>query len=347
MRLVKRTALAAWMAALIALTLGILPGQAQVPVVVRIFPASAQVAAGGTVDVAVEVVDVQELYGFDVTVTFDPQVVEVVDADSSTPGIQVSQGVFLDPGFSVVNTADNAAGSVHFLTTQLNPSVAKSGTGALIVIKLRGKKAGASSALTVTDAQLARRDGFMIPATLSAGQIAVVSGGGSTNTPMPTQGAGTPMATTTPEPTALPTATLEPTGVPATATATVAASPTATSALPDVTATPMPMASLTPTPEAPAVTATRTAAPASATLAATPVPAAGPTAASILAAALSATPGSAVTVAAKATESPQGSPAAGESGINPWIAIGAGLATVALGAAAFALWAVKRRSAPR
>ena len=344
MRFVKRIALSAWVAALVVLTLGILPGQAQTPAVVRIAPASAQVAVGGTVDVAVEVVGVQELYGFDVTVTFDPQVVEVVDANPSTPGIQVAQGLFLEAGFAVVNTADNTAGSVHFLTTQLNPSPAKSGTGSLIVIKLRGKKAGATSALTVSDAQLARRDGFMIASTTAPGAITVTTGGGATNTPMPTQGAGTPMATATPPPTA-PPPTATPTHVPATATS-VAASRTATLTPPDATATTVP--SMTSVPEAPAATTTATAMRTSATPPpATRAPTVGPTAVAPTMAAPSITPEPAATPVAEATEGLQGNAASGEEGVNPWIALGAGLATVALGAGAFALWLARRRSAPR
>ncbi len=199
-----------------------------------------------------------ELYGFDVTVTFDPQVVEVVDADPNLPGVQVAQGLFLDPGFAVINTADNTAGSAHFVMTQLNPSEAKSGTGSLIVVKLLGKQAGTSSALTVENPQLARRDGFMIPATPASGQVDVIAGGGPTSTSMPTQGAGTPMATTTPEPTTLPgTATPKPTALPATAT-TAVGSPTPTRTdLPTAKATPLP--SRTPAPDATmAATATAT-----------------------------------------------------------------------------------------
>lgn len=221
MRLNVQSRLACGLAALIAwLMIG--PVQAQtpaVPVVVRIAPASVQVAAGETVDVAVEVVDVVDLYAFDVTVTFDPQVVEVVDADPNLPGVQVAQGLFLDPGFAVINAADNTAGSAHFVMTQLNPSGAKSGTGSLVVVKLLGKQVGASSPLTVEDPELARRDGSAIPATPESGQVDVIAAGGPTSTPMPTQGAGTPMATTTPEPTTLPsTATPQPTALPATAT---------------------------------------------------------------------------------------------------------------------------------
>jgi len=189
------------------------------PVVVRLGSAELRVAAGQTVDVALEVVDVEGLYAFDVTLTFDPDVVEVVDADPALPGVQVGQGTFLDSGFSVINAADNEAGIVQFVTTQLNPSEPKSGSGSLIVIRLRGKQPGASSPLTLAAPQLSRRDGSAIQATGSSGRVDVVTDTGPTNTPIPTQGAGTPMATLTPGRTvAAPTATPSPTSVPATIT---------------------------------------------------------------------------------------------------------------------------------
>jgi hypothetical protein len=327
------------MAVLVALTLMPLPGQAQTPApaAVRMAPASAQVAAGETVDVAVEVVDVQNLYGFDVTVTFDPQVVEVVDADPNLAGVQVAQGLFLDPGFAVINAADNAAGSAHFVMTQLNPSEPKSGTGSLIVVKLRGKVAGASSTLTLANPQLARRDGFMIPATATAGQITVISAGGPTSTPMPTQGAGTPMAPITPGPSI----------VPATA---VAGSPTAApTGLPAAAATAVP--SRTPvTAASPAAAATATAVPASATplRVASPTLTSGPSPSHTVAPLASVTPELAATLVAQVpTREDDRSPvsaAPGQASVAPWIAIGAGL--LAIGTAAVALW-LRRRSASR
>jgi hypothetical protein len=314
------------------------------PVVVRIAPASVQVGAGETVDVAVEAVDVQELYGFDVTVTFDPQVVEVVDADPNLPDIQVALGQFLEAGFAVINTADNTAGSAHLVMTQLNPSLPKSGTGALIVIKLRGKRAGTSSPLTVVNPQLARRDGYMIPASGAAGQVTVVSAAGPTSTPMPTQGAGTPMAPVTPEPTMVaPTA--EPTTVPATATAVAGVPAVAPTTVPTATATTVP----TRTP-APAASATATAVPASLT-----PPPPSPTAASVasptvaLAALPSVTPGPAAKSTAPAPtsagESPTASATPGEARRSSWIPVGEGL--LAAGVVALALWLLRRRSASR
>ena len=206
------------------------------PVEVRVAPSTIQAARGGQIEIAVEVVEVQDLYGFDVILTFDPAVVQVVDADPLLDGVQVSLGTLLEPGFAVRNTADNAAGRLQFAMTQLNPSEAKSGTGTLIVVKFEGQQVDASAPLTLEKAQLAQRDGIEIPSELVAGQVIVGSApAGPTNTPLPTQPAGSPVPTLGPMVTgALPTE-----APPADTPVAPADTPLATSP-PAPTATPIP-----------------------------------------------------------------------------------------------------------
>ncbi len=200
-----------------------LPGQAQgtQPVEVRVAPATLQVAVNQTANVAVEVRDVTGLYGADIALSFNPTAVEVVDADANTAGVQVALGTFLDAGFTLRNTADNAAGTVRFALTQLNPSEAKSGSGVIIVIPLRGKQIGAGTPLTLTSVQLAQRDGTKLATTLVSGQIEVVAtAAGPTATPIPTQAPGTTMPTAT--------RTAPPAARPPTSQAPLAEAPTAT-----------------------------------------------------------------------------------------------------------------------
>lgn len=166
------------------------------PVVVRTAPAAAQVGVGQTVDLAIEVVSVQGIYGFDVMLSFDPNAVEVVDSDPNLPGVQVALGTFMDPGFMIINQADNAAGSLRVAMTQLNPSKAKSGTGNLVVVRFKGKQANINSEITLTSVKIVQSDGVKIPNSPISGQIQVMQDiPGPTNTGIPTRGAGTPMPT--------------------------------------------------------------------------------------------------------------------------------------------------------
>ncbi|MBN2551068.1 MAG: hypothetical protein JXB15_18040 [Anaerolineales bacterium] len=202
------------------------------PVTVRVSPATILVALNQSVDLAIEVVNVQAMYGFDIQLTFDPAVVEVVDANPDLDGVQIALGAFMDPGFAIINRADNTAGTLQFVMTQLNPSEAKTGTGNLVVVKFKGKQSGKTSPVTLVKVDIAQRDGTKLPTALVSGQISVVaSPPGPTNTNVPTQGPGTPMPTltnTSPPPnTAAPTNTRPP-ATPRPTNTRSAAQPTAT-----------------------------------------------------------------------------------------------------------------------
>jgi hypothetical protein len=197
-------------------------------VVLRFVPSTLQAAVGETFDVAIEVQDVAGLYGFDVAVGFDPAVLEVVDLDPDLEGIQGALGLFLDPGFVIINQADNDLGQLRLAMTQLNPSEARSGAGNLLVIRFRTRQAGQTPLLLLAG-QLAQRDGTTFLPQLVNGQLTVTMAGVplATTTPIPAQLAGTPLPTMTPVAPAA-TATPRPTLTPSAAMPTTEATPTPT-----------------------------------------------------------------------------------------------------------------------
>src|SRR5690606_3340532 len=88
----------------------------------RVAPSTLTLGVGERVDIVVEVVDVQALYAFDVQLSFDPAVIEVIDADPALPETQISFGTFLDTGLVARNRVDPNEGTIHFAMTQLRPS---------------------------------------------------------------------------------------------------------------------------------------------------------------------------------------------------------------------------------
>lgn len=131
---------------------------------ITLAPASPVIAGCAAVDVEIRINDVAGLYGADVWLAFDPAVLEVVDADSSTGGVQITDGGFLAPPlFYLALSADNTAGTMHYAATQLNPTPAVDGSGVLARVKFRAKSAG-SSALHFTYTMLSDRNGVQIPA---------------------------------------------------------------------------------------------------------------------------------------------------------------------------------------
>jgi len=133
-------------------------------------PAPATINPGETLIVAVGVNNVSNLYGVDIRLSFDPAKLEVVDADPLRSGIQVTDGNFLTDTFAVYREADNTAGTIKYVVTQVNPTPERSGSGVLFYVSLRGKSAGTTT-LHFTQVDLATRDGQSIDATSQDGTV--------------------------------------------------------------------------------------------------------------------------------------------------------------------------------
>lgn len=177
------------------------PGIAQsnIPAVLCIQPEQAELALNQTIDVAIQVKETIDLYGVDLLLTYDPQAVQVVDMDPVLEGFQVQLGTFLDPGFVIVNIADNGLGRLRFAMTQLNPSEPKSGSGTLMVVRFQGIAIKENTAISLVSAKLANPYGTYIEIeSVENGRLSVVSEiQGPTNTPIPAQPAGTPLPAAT------------------------------------------------------------------------------------------------------------------------------------------------------
>jgi len=237
-------------------------------------PASALVGEGQTAAVEVRVENVQDLYGLDIRIGFDPAVVEVVDADATQAGVQVRPGDLLSVDFMIRNTADNAQGTIWYALTQLNPSQPVSGSGVAFVIVFKGKQRGATSALTITYQKMATRTGEAIPADVANGEIRVVEPSQAPATPTP---APPPPQPTVPMPTPTPETTLPAQPTQAQPTAQPTAAPTQPAPTSRPSDTPIPTAPAQPT-LAPAATIAPTLAPTAAPTAYAEPTAAQPTA---------------------------------------------------------------------
>lgn len=187
--------------------------QAQGPATVRVFPAEARIDVGAITTLTLRVEDIAELYGADLRIGFDPAIVEVVDSDPTRDGTQIQlEDGFLDPGFVIQDSADNAAGLIWYATTQLNPQPPAEGSGVLAYAVLRGV-AGGDAGLRIDFHKLTRRDGTTIDTRAEASPLQVV---GAPPPPSPTAPGSSPTAST-PSP-ATPTGSATPDGGEATPT---------------------------------------------------------------------------------------------------------------------------------
>ena len=144
--------------------------------VVRPEPLALDIAPGqvATVDILLE--DASDVYGIDVRAHFDPAVIEIIDADAGKDGIQMKPGGFPKPEFLVRNTADNGAGTLNYVTTQISPTLPATGAGVVFSVQLRAKAAGETS-LTLDSVEMANGKGQMLPVTVKSGTIRVIAPG--------------------------------------------------------------------------------------------------------------------------------------------------------------------------
>jgi len=151
--------------ALLALGMELLGASAAGETRVRVRPGAGSYQAGQQIAVEVFVEDVADLYGADVQLAFDATRLVVLDANPSKPGVQVQpRDDLLSPDLVLSADADNVAGTVRYVMTQLNPSQPVSGSGVLFSLTLEASAEGPATVaiqqLTLTD-----RDGIVIPAT--------------------------------------------------------------------------------------------------------------------------------------------------------------------------------------
>jgi hypothetical protein len=138
----------------------------------RLTPAEVEIGAGETTTVTLHVDGVTDLYGYQVTIDFDPDVLEVVDADEHEPGIQVALGNFLSPDYVHENAADNTRGRIVCVITQLAPTTPVTGSGDLLIVTMSGRARGTSD-LNLIDLKLANAEGIEIPAAKHSAQVTV------------------------------------------------------------------------------------------------------------------------------------------------------------------------------
>jgi hypothetical protein len=177
--MINRTALHGLSMA-IALVIASLAGQnASLPAradgtTITLSPDTQTVAVGEAASVDIIIEGVENLYAADIRLAFDPDVLQVIDANNRMPGIQIALGPLLTQYQYVVvrAEADNSAGTVWVALSQLNPAPPVTGGGVLAHISFRAQSPG-ESAVYLTGVLLADRDGAEISAAPADGAIVV------------------------------------------------------------------------------------------------------------------------------------------------------------------------------
>jgi LysM repeat protein len=186
------------------------PASAQATALVRVDPTATSIAVNQIVTVSVKIDNVSDLFGAEVHLAFNPNVLEVIDADPGQAGVQISNGGMLQPDAVGQNIADNTLGTIDFGIAQINRA-GVNGSGTLAIISFKGKAVGASPITfrgiqsSPTGTNLADTGGLPIASSTQSGSV-TVQADGVTVTPTPTPSVtptGT-IITPTPSPTSTP-----------------------------------------------------------------------------------------------------------------------------------------------
>ena len=139
-------------------------------------PLSVGMKSGEEKTVSIRVENATDLYGIEFQVSFDPNVVQVPDADDSLEGVQIAVGDWMADGFVAANKVDNEAGTVLFAATLLNPAEPLNGDGTVATIPFAAQGDG-TSPLKITKTLLATRDAQETQSEAQDGAIGVSAQG--------------------------------------------------------------------------------------------------------------------------------------------------------------------------
>jgi hypothetical protein len=138
----------------------------------KVNPQMLRVRAGQTAQVSLTIEQVTNLYGVELHLAFDPEILQVLDANPAQDGIQVEPGTLPSPDFVVLNNVDNQRGTIDYAATQLQPREPGEGEGVVARITFRAKQV-ADSEIQFEQLLLADTNGKNIDATTQPGQVQV------------------------------------------------------------------------------------------------------------------------------------------------------------------------------
>ena len=181
----------------------------QAAATVKVFPAEASVPVGQTIEVTIQVENITNLFGSELSITYDANLLEVVDADPNKPGTQITAGGFLSPDLEAVNEVTD--GVITYALQQISPHSPIGGNGVLARITFRAKASGTSN-ITLDDVFLSDQSGNGIITVLHSGVLVVTLASGESPTvtpatPTPTPTATKPQPTTEQPPVSVPSST--------------------------------------------------------------------------------------------------------------------------------------------
>ncbi len=133
-------------------------------------PETLALAPGDTGSVEIRVENITRLAGAEIHLTFDPTLLEIVDADPETEGAQIAHGDFLSPDFVVQNVADSSEGMIDYAISCMPLDKAVSGSGVLARVTFHTLGEG-ETVIEVNSVMLSDVQGQLIPVETRSGAV--------------------------------------------------------------------------------------------------------------------------------------------------------------------------------
>ena len=111
---------------------------------VEVSPQTSTPIVGQTLTISIQLNNVQNLYGIDLTLTWNPSLLSL-QANSNQTFLGVSSGVLNAPISVVLDSATQATGEFHLVATSVAPATGFSGSGTIATLKFTVTGAGQSS----------------------------------------------------------------------------------------------------------------------------------------------------------------------------------------------------------
>jgi hypothetical protein len=181
------------------------PAATQSPTTLYTVPSPINLTIGQAAAIDVWVGNAANVSGYTVQLDFDPQMVQVLDADPALSGVQVRPGNFFAASqtHTTVNLVNNTYGRLIYAISLSNPTAPLFGNGILISFDLQAVGSGTSS-LSLSQSELLSPDGNTLSITVQNPQV--FTGATPTPTSSPTAPAAA-VSTETAPPTSIPPAT--------------------------------------------------------------------------------------------------------------------------------------------
>lgn len=138
---------------------------------VRVAPTVGVVAVGGTFDAALQVENVENLFGLDLVIQFDPTKVRVLDMRRGP-----FAGMDDDSEWFTIRNWDNGAGQARFAATRIASLEGVSGSGIVATIRFQGfTRTYSPVTISATASSMMNPSMAFIPFTLKSGGLFVGS----------------------------------------------------------------------------------------------------------------------------------------------------------------------------